>query len=59
MIIDSATMGGYPFTASGEFWLSQYWDQNSSAMVFFAPGRYSLLVGDIWGSYAILYFDLI
>jgi hypothetical protein len=50
--------GGYSFNATGEFPFEEYYDQNSSSMVNFAPGQYSFLVGDIWDSYVILYFKV-
>lgn len=55
----TATIGELPFRATGEFYLGQYWDQNTSSLTYFAPGQYSLIVGDIWGSYVILHFQVI
>jgi hypothetical protein len=52
----NASSLSFPVLGFGSIDESQYYDSNSSSVVNFASGQYSLLVGDIWGSYVILYF---
>jgi hypothetical protein len=47
-----------PFPASSTYGVSEYYDAGSSNMVYFPSGQYSLLVGDIWGGYVILPFNV-
>ena len=46
----------YPAIAS--YQVNGYYDASLAQFVHFAPGEYSLLVGDIWGSYVILHFGV-
>jgi hypothetical protein len=54
----TTTFSSYSFTDLGSYDVSQYYDTNSSSVVNFASGQYSLLVGDSFGSYVILYFTV-
>lgn len=49
---------GTSFVASTEIPFDEYWNQNSTSYTYFPSGQYSLLVGDIWGSYVILHFEV-
>jgi hypothetical protein len=48
----------YSFNATGSFSINNYYDASISNFTDFSSGQYSLLVGDIWDNYVILYFTV-
>jgi hypothetical protein len=54
----SAPANGISTKALTTFSISQYYDAATSSFVNFASGQYTLLIGDIWGGYVILYFTV-
>ena len=58
-VYTSLTSTQYSATESASFsWGQGYYDASESSFIDFPAGQYSVVVGDIWNDYVILYFTV-